>query len=142
MKQERHYGYMRDGRLKCQSLAAAVRMYPEGTQLEFTVRKSIERRTNPQNRYFHGVVLSIAARTISENGTPITAGQLKEAWKLMFSPIDIPTQCGEFITIGKSTAEMDKEEFISFIDHCVAWCAEQGIVIPAPGEQTELDIAS
>lgn len=137
----KHYGYIRNGRLQCQSLAVAVRSFPEGTSLEFTVRKSIERRSSPQNRYFHGVVLAVAGNVIREHGTEISNEQLKEAWKMMFAPVDVPTGIdGEFVTVGKSTADMDTMEFGAFVDSCVAWCAERGIIIPAPNEQIEMEI--
>jgi hypothetical protein len=136
-----HYGFY-DGKLRAGTFAQAVKSYPQGTQLEFTVRKAIDRRTSPQNRYFHGVVLAIASNAIRELGTSVTNEEIKEMWKRLFSPVDVMvSKDGEVAQLGKPTHEMEVDEFVAFTDRCVAWCAERGIHIPAPGEQTEMDIA-
>lgn len=139
---DRHYGYKQNGKLKAATLRAAVDAFPEGTPLEFTVRKAIDRRTSPQNRYFHGVVLAVAAGWIRELGTPITNDELKEYWKRLFAPVDMHIGGGEVVQLGKPTHEMEVDEFIAFTDRCVQWCAERDIYIPGPGEQGELEIAA
>ena len=142
MSTERHYGYF-NGKLKAGTFVAAVKSFPENTPLEFTVRKAIDRRSSPQNRYFHGVVLAIAVRAIRELGTAITPEELKEYWKRMFSPMDVLiSKDGEVAQLGKPTHDMDVMEFVAFTDQCIAWCGERGIYIPAPGEQTEMERAA
>jgi len=142
MTTERHFGYF-DGKLKASTLAAAVKSWPLNTALEFTVRKAIDRRSSPQNRYFHGVVLAIAVRSISELGTAITPEELKEYWKRMFAPMDVLiSKDGEVAQLGKPTSGMDVDEFVAFTDQCIAWCGERGIYIPAPGEQQTMELSA
>ena len=142
MSTERHYGYY-DGKLKAGTFAAAVKSWPMNTPLEFTVRRAIDRRSSPQNRYFHGVVLAIAVRSIRELGTTITAEELKEYWKRMFAPMDVMiSKDGEVAQLGKPTSGMDISEFVAFTDQCIAWCGERGIYIPAPGDQTQMELAA
>ena len=140
MSKDVHYGFY-DGKLRAGTFAQAVKSYPERTQLEFTVRKAIQRRSNPANSYFHGVVLAIAANSIRGLGTNITNDELKEYWKREFAGVDVMlSKDGEMGTIGKPTHEMEADEFGVFMDRCIHWCSERDIYIPAPGEQTEIEM--
>ena len=137
-----YYFHKLHGKVKGQSLRVAIDALPEG-QYECTIRKAIKRRSSPANRYFHGVVLVIGANAIRDLGTPITNEELKEYWKRLFSPMDVLlSKDGEIGQLGKATSEMEDMEFGAFVDNCVAWCAERGIIVPAPGEQTDLQFAA
>lgn len=141
---DRHYGYKQHGKLKAATLRAAVDAFPEGTELEFTVRKAVDRRSSPQNRYYWGIVVDAIYRGLKEGGMEITRQGTHDLLKFRFLKEEHPIgKDGEFITTIPSTSELDVEQFIAYTDACIRFAAEYlNIRIPGPGEQGELDIAA
>ena len=144
MPQERHYGHMHSGRLKASTFAAAVREFPEGTPLEFTVRKAIDRRSSPQNRYYWGVVVPAIHKGLRDGGMEITRQGTHDLLKFRFLKEEHPVgKDGEFVTLIPSTSDLDVEQFIAYTDACIRFAAEYlNTRIPGPGEQGELEIAA
>jgi len=143
-KLDRHYGTFTDGRLKAASLNQAVRQFPEGTQLEFTVRKAIDRRSNPQNRFYWGCVVPAIKAGLKDGGMDLTTEQVHEMLKFRFLKRDVPMGSdGEFVTVVESTSALDVMEFVEYTDRCIQFAAEYlNVAVPQPGEQAEMELAA
>lgn len=143
-KIDRHYGTFTNGRLKAASLSQAVRQFPEGTPLEFTVRKAVDRRSSSQNRYYFGCVVPAIKAGLKEGGMDLTTEQTHEVLKFRFLKRDVPMGGdGEFVTMVESTSALDVMEFVEYTDCCIQFAAEYlGVVIPPPGEQAEMELAA
>ena len=94
-------------------------------------------RTLPQNAMFHDLCGAIAKAGAKWAGKPRTAKE----WKVLLvsghatatgegSDI-VPGLEGEFVNIRESTALMSKKRGSSLIDYTMAYCANNGIAIPA-----------
>lgn len=84
--------------------------------LEIRKKPSEKDRSNPQNRYFHGVVLPILA-----DYTGYTQDEMKAVVKWKFKV--------------KSTAELTTAEFEKFMSDVRMWAsAELACFVPEPGE--------
>lgn len=143
-KQDRHYGSFVGGKLKAASLAQAVKMFPEGTPLEFTVSKAVDRRTSPQNRYYWGVVVPCIKAGLKDGGMVLSTEQVHELLKFRFLKEDRAVgEDGEFVTVVPSTSELEVGEFVAYTDRCIQFAAEYlNVVIPEPGQQSEMELAA
>lgn len=85
----------------------------------FEIKKSNKSRSNPQNDYFHGVLLPILA-----NYTGYSADEMKAVMKWKFRV--------------KSTAALTTAEFEKFMSDIRAWASSDlEVYIPCPNEKTE-----
>ena len=143
-KQDRHFGTFTGGKLKAASLSQAVRQFPEGTPLEFTVRKAVDRRTSPQNRYYWGIVVPCIKAGLKDGGMPLTTEQVHELLKFRFLREDHAVGGdGEFVTVIPSTSGLEVGEFVAYTDRCIQFAAEYlNVVIPEPGQQAEMELAA
>lgn len=101
----------------------------EGKEIEVIVRRRKKGRTNPQNAWYWSCVVGLAAEHFG-----YTPDEMHEAYKFMFlqrKEQDKP------ITV-KSTTSLSTVEFTEYVEKCRQFCAEEGIVIPDPGD-IELD---
>ncbi len=138
MTMEKHYGYYRDGKLHADTFKAALRDLA-GEAVVLTVSKFRDTRSNPQNRYYWGVIVFLIRAALVESGWEITHEGTHELLKFRFLKEDRPIgEDGEFVTYVKSTTELDREEFGAYIEHCVRFAAEYlNVVIPPPNEQMQ-----
>jgi hypothetical protein len=98
----------------------------DGGIWDVIIKRPEKIRTDPQNRYYFGVVVKILADELG-----YTKDELHEAlkWKFLQVPGPLPTV--------KSTAKLSTVEFIDYIDEVVRWAAQDlGVVLPDP-EETE-----
>lgn len=105
------------------------------------ILKKAGKRSNPQNRYYWGVLIEEVRIEFERRGDRYTPEEIHEGLKAKFNPkvtVDEETAEAIFIT-GETTTEMNKEEFSSYIDRIIEWASKSlNIVIPLPGEQTEI----
>ena len=94
--------------------------------IKVTVEEHKPPKTNPQNSYFHGVVVPTVARVMGKD-TPV----IRESFKLAFLPQQ-PSALDPEKWYPKSLADLTREEYSEFIDECIAWAAGEGIIIPEP----------
>lgn len=85
-------------------------------------------RTSSQNAYYFGVIVKTMA-----DASGVDSEDLHEIFKTKYAPFKMV----EFIEgkrrkARKSTRDMTKEEFSVYIEKCIAFCSEYGIVIPSP----------
>ena len=137
---DKHLGYFNGTKLCAGSFIAAVKSYPVDTPLEFTVRKAKAKRSDPQNRYYWGVVVFLIHHALQAGGMELSREQTHELLRFRFLKQDTPIgDDGEFITTVRSTTDLDKEEFSIYVDQCKAFAADfLNVVIPDAGEQMEL----
>ena len=144
MKTVRHYGRFENGKLRANTFTAALRALSEkGVPVVLTVAEDKPKRSNPQNRYYRGVVCELIGDALKETGwdpAECTNDAVHAMLKMRFLKEDRPLgKDGEFITVVKSTTELDREEFGAYIEHCICFAAEYlNVVIPEPGQQMEL----
>lgn len=102
-------------------------------ELEIVVRGAKSDRSNPQNRYYWGVVISLIA-----DHTGVDQMDLHEILKNKFlrEVVCFQTKTGKQLEIvGRSTTELKTNEFEEYLAQVRAWAgAELGIAIPLPNE--------
>lgn len=85
-------------------------------------------RSKQQNSYYWGVVIPIAGDEFGYDSE-----EMHEAFKILFLSRN---EDGKPATV-RSTVKLSTIEFNDYIEKCQRWCAEQGIIIPDPGELIE-----
>lgn len=101
---------------------------------EILIRRK-NRRSNPQNNYYHGIVITEIRIRLTELGHRIEDEQVHELLKAKFLSVPISNESGEVEYIPGSTAGLNKEEFSQYLEKVIEWAAEfLGIEIPEPGE--------
>lgn len=107
-----------------------------------TVCKLRHRRTDPQNRYFHGPVLTYLTAHLYEcTGRRWERDEVKNYLKERFGPKEpiVDPFTGELRSETlKSMAKYEVGEFIDFLDSIHAWMAmDLGLLMPDPSEYRE-----
>lgn len=94
------------------------------------------RRTDAQNRYYFGVLVTAFADYLSEQDYEITTREhAHELIKGKFLIVDVvhPTTGESIGRRVRSTTELSVEEFSEYIDRCRAWLLDFfGIIVPDP----------
>ena len=116
-----------------------------GLSTRDTVEKWTPKKSTRQNSYLH-VLFQIVARTLNTNGMgdgqSYTIEKVKAYCKKagLYPVEDIMMPGGIVEQIHKDTRDLDKEETAATIDRVIAHFAEFGIVLPPPGQQTNIDL--
>ncbi len=143
MKGAQHFASFKDGKLQCQSFAAAVREFAaKGCAVVLTIEEYRDKRSNQANRYYWGIVVDTIHRALKESGWEITKEGTHEMLRFRFLREDRPIgEDGEFVTTVRSTTELDRQEFGDYIEACCRFAAEYlNTVIPAPNEQVAMEV--
>lgn len=130
-----YYTTVTSGRLS-QGWQNAVDSF-EGQRVEVTIQKAKKKRSNPQNAYFHGVVLPLVANGLTDLGQFTSPAQAKEVIKLLFlqyeDAIGVPRT--------KNTSGLSTLEFNELIEQVQIWAADfLSVKIPDPNEQLKIEI--
>ena len=108
----------------------------EGQRVEITIQKARFKRSNPQNAYFHGVVIPIVTNGLKELGHVTSNTEVKEMLKAKFLSEPLHLKEGVFMDRIKATSQLTKTQFADFIQEIQAFAAEFiGVQIPDPNEQ-------
>jgi hypothetical protein len=113
----------------------------EGKNIEITIEKSKKKRSNPQNAYFHGIVLPIVYECLKEAGHTLSLLDVKDMLKLKFLKVSvmINEDTGEVLERIKNTSELTTTEFMDFIAEIQIFVAEYfDVQIPSPNEDLKL----
>lgn len=115
----------------------------EGKEIEITIQKKRKLRSNPQNKFYWGVVLPIL-----QEGLKDATGEIRDFNSIHYQiiiPLLAPkrdvvnTDTGQVITEHITSSEMSTSEFMDFMVSIQQWGAEfLGITIPEPNEQIQL----
>jgi hypothetical protein len=98
------------------------------------------KRSNPQNRYYWGLVIPMMKKAFEDLGHELTAEEVHEFLKARFNFTEvINEQTAEMIQIPLSTTRLNKSDFSEYIEKIQRFAAEfLNLVIPDPNEQTEI----
>ncbi len=98
-----------------------------GQFVEVTIRKQRTQRSEKQSRYYFGVVIAVIADHLGYE-----KDELHELLAMRFLRLDDDPVTGS--PRRKRTPKTDTAEFSEYVEQCVRFGAELGVVIPAPGE--------
>lgn len=136
------YGYVKDGELKIlnrKRFDAEIKAFPN-CDVQILVKKK-GKRSNPQNRYYWGIVIDEIRRELLRRGDKYTPEEIHEGLKAKFNPKstgDKETAEAIFIT-GATTTELNKEEFAEYLNRIIEWANKSlEIIIPEAGSQTQM----
>mgnify|MGYP002682657740 FL=1 len=138
----KHYGYFHKttGKLQCESFTTALAaLKAKGVAIVLQCEEFKEKRSNPQNRYYHGVVVELVRRGLKDLGwepKACSAEAVHEMLKREYLTVDEHVKDGVFLKRTRSTTELDTAEFSQYLEHCKQFAAENlGVLIPDPNEQ-------
>lgn len=107
-----------------------------GKEIEVTIRRKRKHRSDPQNRYYWGVVVEMIRMGIKQLGDDVDSESVHEFLKLRFLPVreKIDENTGEVIyRLPASTASLSTVEFLEYVEKCCQFAAEYlGVNIPLP----------
>lgn len=118
----------------------AIRSF-EGQQVVVTIEKAKKKRSNPQNAFWHGVVVSIVQQCLKDSGYLMTKEQTHEMLKLRFlkETILINENSGEYLERIKSTTELTTTQFAELVMEVQSFALEYfNTEIPNPNENLTL----
>lgn len=98
------------------------------------------KRSNPQNRYYWGLVIPLVKNGIKEMGTELTSEETHEFLKAKFNTSELVNEAtGQTEYLPRSTTILTKLAFSEYIQKIQQFAAEfLNIFIPDPGEQVEM----
>jgi len=89
-----------------------------------------KKRSSESNRMYWAL-LSLIAEQLPVKGQGYTAGTWHEYLKLRYlGAHDVMLPNGKTVHITVSTSALTNEEFGEYMDKCLAWASEHGIVLP------------
>jgi hypothetical protein len=136
------YGHVKDGVL---SITGKSRFNEDLKALNdaevMIIIKKRGKRSNPQLRYYWGVVVQEIRIEFRKRGIRATSEEIHEALKLKFNPVKtIDENSGEvLLELGGTTTEMNVGEMSEYLERVIEWCSKSlEIIIPEPGSQTQM----
>jgi len=106
-----------------------LRSFKNGEQVRVTVDKHKKQRSNPQNRYFHSVIVKMIS---DETGYEVS--EVKEMIRMLFLSHELKVG-DEIVKVGKSTAALNTLEFEELNSQCRRWASQTiGLYLPEPNE--------
>jgi hypothetical protein len=113
----------------------------EGQQVVVTIEKAKKKRSNPQNSFWHGVVIPIMQQALKDAGHFMTNEQTHELLKLRFLKETIlANENGEYIERVKSTTELTTTQFAELIMEVQRFAVEYfNVIVPDPNSDISLN---
>ena len=143
-KAAKHYGHFLNGKLQCESFARHMADLAKlGGTVVLTAEPFRGKRSNDANGYYWKVVIGVIREGMKDAGfdpSECRPDAVHAMLKYRFLKVDKPIGSdGEFVTLVRSTTELNTEEFGQYLEHCVQFAAEYlNTIIPPPGEQVEM----
>jgi len=113
-----------------------------GKAIRITI-ESQSKRSNPQNRYFHGVVIPIVKMHLIDLGWKEARSNEWVKNYIKYNCLIVEStneESGEVIKTLGETSALSKSEFCDFIADVQHWAAETlGLIIPDPGQVMEME---
>ena len=108
----------------------------EGKKVDVTIENHITKRTNPQNRFWNGVVLPLSEQFSLEDSNPFSQNEWHEYFihKGFFGYKEMN---GELVP--KRSSEADTMEFNEAIDKVQKFWALKNRIIPDPNQENFLE---
>ena len=114
-----------------------------GKQIRVTVERLYSKRSSPQNRFFHGVVIPLIQERLLELGwkEAKSAQWVKDVIKMQCLLSETASAHGEVILAIRPTSGLSRTEFMELIEDVQQWAAEKlDLQIPNPNEQNEMEL--
>lgn len=103
-----------------------------GRNILVKFEKRGSKRSLPQNRYYHGIVVQSVMLGLREIGYSLSHDETHFFLKQKFNPVEVPGNGGAVIELPGTTTQLNKTEFSEYIERIAQWAAEYlGVVIPA-----------
>jgi len=112
-----------------------IRHFSNGRCL-VTVQRVYKKRTNPQNAYYHAVVIPMVCDGLRQQGHDVNIEDTHEILKGMFNKKEfVNKHTGEVETFGGSTTKLSTIEMMEYIKKIQQFASEYlNIFIPDPNE--------
>lgn len=101
---------------------------PDGKRYNVTISKESAKRTLSQNRLYRLWLACIAAETGND------ADLLHEFFKRKFLGVFSRIIYGDEIQTAPTTTALNTEEFTNYLNKVQVFAAEEGIILPNPGD--------
>jgi len=114
----------------------------KGKNVVVCFKRKGSQRSNPQNRYYWGVVIKEISIRLRDLGyLHLEDNDVHEMMKIKFCfEREINENTGEVLDIPKSTTSLTTTEFCEYMDRIRDWAQEfLGIYIPSPNENLQFD---
>jgi len=109
--------------------------------ITITIKTRGNKRSNKQNAYYWGVVISMVTDRLVELGNDFDEERTHEFLKTRFNSEQIELKDGHYIDVARSTTEMNTNDFIAYIEKIQQFGVSMlDIYIPDPNEQQEFKI--
>jgi hypothetical protein len=129
------YGKVENGKLLYNqfNVSKAIKDWKD-TRVRLTIEKLFNKRTDPQNRYYWGVVIHYFCEGYFDiTGERTTPEEAHEFLKTRFNYKEVAGSSGEIIQYPQTTTNKTTVEFIEYQDQCVKFISEFfGIACPEP----------
>lgn len=104
--------------------------------VRLTIEESKPLSSDPQRRYYFGVIVESILRMFKDAGTVLSKKEMHEWLKANVGKLykEIITPDGEVTYVLRSYTELDKSETEIYHTQCRAWAAERGCDITEPNE--------
>lgn len=128
-------------------LRAEVSAFLAGCEIEAIFRKKKKYRTNPQLRYYFGVIVPIICDAFAELGNPVSSSNPKDLEdvhdflkKRFLQPDTLVDANGEVHVYRYTTTTKSTSEMMDYFAQIGQFAAEYlNTVIPDPNEQAEIN---
>lgn len=100
------------------------------------------KRSNPQNRYYWGLVIPMIKKGIEDMGTELTSEETHEFLKAKFNYSELINEdTGQVELIPRSTTILNKLQFSEYVEKIQRFSSEfLNVIIPDPGVQLKAEL--
>lgn len=105
--------------------------------VKVTIEKQKKKRSNPQNRYYWGVVIPMLKEKFKDLGHHLDSEETHDFVKHKFSRVELVSiETGDILESVKGTSKMTTTEFMDYVVVIREWAAiYMNLRIPDPNEQ-------
>lgn len=106
-----------------------------GKEIEVTIQRKKKHRSDPQNRYYWGVVVEMIRAGMKDMGDEVTVEQVHEFLKWRFLRVQkVDENTGEVLyEYAGSTRKLGTIAFSEYVENCCKFAGEYlGVEIPLP----------
>lgn len=112
-----------------------------GRNIKLRLERRGKKRSSPQNRYYHGVVIrEITIRLRDLGYQELQDETVHEMMKIKFNYDRLISEQGEALEIPKSTTGLTTTQFMEYMDKIKQWASDfLNIYIPDPNEKLTIE---
>lgn len=112
-------------------LVETVEKLPSNQRWSITIKRHVQSLSDLQRRYYRGVVVPALCAW-----SGATADEMHEALLWHLAEKQTISDCtkldGASVTVPVRTSQMNRNQMGDYIDRCIAFAAENGVLVPAP----------